>query len=48
MKRINSAWINGVVSGIAVGVLMAYISWESSGRQGKLTDIFPVPYCLLH
>ena len=38
MKRINSAWITGVIAGISAGVLMAYISWESSGRQGKLTD----------
>lgn len=38
MQRINSAWISGVIAGIAAGVLMAYISWESADRQGKLTD----------
>jgi hypothetical protein len=38
VKRINSAWITGVVAGIFAGVLMAYISWESTGRQGKLTE----------
>jgi hypothetical protein len=38
MKRINSAWITGVIAGICAGVLMAYISWESTGRQGKLTE----------
>ncbi|HEY9676280.1 MAG TPA: hypothetical protein V6D11_32860 [Waterburya sp.] len=38
MKRINSAWITGVIAGISAGILMAYISWESAGRQGKLTE----------
>ena len=38
MKRINSAWITGIIAGISAGVLMAYISWESAGRQGKLTE----------
>jgi hypothetical protein len=38
MKRINSAWITGVIAGISAGVLMAYINWESTGRQGKLTE----------
>jgi hypothetical protein len=38
MKRINKAWITGVIAGISAGVLMAYISWESTGRQGKLTE----------
>ena len=38
MKRINSAWITGVIAGISAGILMAYISWESADRQGKLTD----------
>ncbi|HEY9650013.1 MAG TPA: hypothetical protein V6C95_05070 [Coleofasciculaceae cyanobacterium] len=38
MKRINHAWITGVIAGISAGVLMAYISWESTGRQGKLTE----------
>ncbi len=38
MKRINCAWITGVVAGISAGVLMAYINWEAVGRQGKLTE----------
>jgi hypothetical protein len=38
MKRINSALIGGLVTGIFAGVLMAYINWESTSRQGKLTE----------
>ena len=38
VKRINSAWITGVIAGISVGILIAYISWESTGRKGKLLE----------
>jgi hypothetical protein len=38
MKKINSALITGVIAGISAGILMAYINWESTGRQGKLTE----------
>lgn len=38
MKRINSAWITGIITGLSAGILMAYISWEYAGRQGKLTE----------
>lgn len=38
VKRINNAWITGVVTGLCVGILIAYISWESAGRKGKLLE----------
>ncbi len=38
VKRINNAWITGVVTGLSVGILIAYISWESTGRKGKLLE----------
>ena len=38
LKRMNSAWITGVVAGISAGILISYISWESAGRQGKLIE----------
>ncbi|HAA31190.1 MAG TPA: hypothetical protein DCE56_30095 [Cyanobacteria bacterium UBA8553] len=38
VKRINNAWITGVIAGISVGILIAYISWESTGRKGKLLE----------
>jgi formate/nitrite transporter FocA (FNT family) len=38
LKKINSGWLTGVVAGIFAGVLMAYVNWESTGRQEKLTQ----------
>jgi hypothetical protein len=38
MKKINRALITGAIAGISTGVLMAYINWEATGRQGKLTE----------